>query len=65
MNDLIAKTSAEMKTMRKIPLQTAVKYAEVLKDKALRCVDAFSEQKTKSIFVEGLPLIVRDNMRMY
>lgn len=42
-----------------------VNLAEVLKDKALKSGDLFSEQRTKSSFVEEQPSNVCDNKYMY
>lgn len=63
--DVIAKAAAEIDLYRKYSSRMAVHLAEGLKARALRCGDVFSEQRIKSIFAEGLPLNVRNNMRMY
>lgn len=62
---LIAKAGAKTDAFKQFPGQKAVSFAKTFRDKALSCGDAFSEQRTKSIFKEWVPLKVRDNMRMY
>lgn len=47
---------------KKRPLLTAAYFVEMLEEKGLGCDDVFSEQHTESIFAEGLPLNVRENM---
>lgn len=37
----------------------------MLEEIALSCEEAFSKQRTQSIFVEEIPLIVSNNMQMY
>lgn len=64
-NGVIAKTTAEVKAFKQRASQTAVSFARALKDKALRCRGPFSEHRTMSIFVEGLPRNVRDNKQLY
>lgn len=63
-NDVIAEAIAEIGTFKKRPGQIALKIAKTIKDKALRCGDGVLEQRTKSIFVEKLPLSVCDNSPM-
>lgn len=64
MDDVIAKAAAETETVEQHSGKTAVSFAKARKEKALRCGDAFLGQRTKSIYVKGLPLNVRSNMPM-
>lgn len=64
-DDVVAKASSEIESFKKLPNQTAVQFDEIPKNKALLYGDTFSEQYKKSIFVQGLPLNVGDNMHMY
>lgn len=60
-DDVIAKAVAEMLAFKQRLVQTAVSFPKALKNKSRRRDYAFSGQRTKSIFVKGLPLNVRDS----
>lgn len=46
-DDVIANTDSKIKSFIRFSSQMAVKFAEALKDKVLRCGDAFSKQKNQ------------------
>lgn len=63
--DVIETAASEIESFKKLPNYASVKFAKALRHKALQCGDAFSEQRTRSIFMEYLPLNVREKIRMY
>lgn len=64
-DNVIAKAVTEIETLKQRSAQTVLRFAKPLKDKTLRCANAFCEQRTKSVFGEGQPLNGRENIRMY
>lgn len=63
-DDVIAKATTQTEIFEQRPGQIALELAKSHKDKALSCGDAFLEQGTETIFVERVPLNVRDNITM-
>lgn len=62
--DVIEKASTEIRSFENRSNQKAMQFADALKHNTLRSENTFSKQRTKSILVYGLPLIVRDYIRM-
>lgn len=64
-DDVIAKAATKDKFTKKNNIQTAVRFAGVLKNKILKRGQPFFEQRNKYVFVKELPLNDRNNMEMY
>lgn len=60
-----AKRAAEIETRRRRHGLTGVNFTKHLNKTTLRCVDAYSQLRSKSIVVEVLPLNLRENMRSF
>lgn len=50
----IAETVFEIVCLKKAPPETSVQLAEALRAKVVRCENAYSEEHTKGVFIDGL-----------
>lgn len=51
----IAKATLEIAALRKTPIETSVKFVDVLRTTVVRCGNAYSEKSTKKVLIGGLP----------
>lgn len=61
----IFKATSEVANLRKARAETSVQFAEVLRDKVVRCGNAYPEERTKRIFIERLLSNIQSAVRMF
>lgn len=64
-DDVIGETNRKISSLRKGVSTIAADFTQKLYDRGLRCGNVYPKSQLKGMFVEGLIVSIRENMRVY